>query len=92
MKTVRILVSGKVQHVGFRACTRKIAVNLGVCGEVVNCNDGTVEITATGDPAVLEKFVAMVYECPRAVIKEIETEPLETRLYADFTVGREAVQ
>ncbi|QYZ80001.1 acylphosphatase [Methanofollis formosanus] len=92
MKTVRMLVSGKVQHVGFRACTRKIAVNLGVCGEVANCSDGTVEITATGDAAVLEKFVAMVYGCPRAVIKEVEIETLDRRPFPDFTIVREAGQ
>ncbi|WP_348632329.1 acylphosphatase [Methanofollis sp. W23] len=84
-----IKVSGKVQHVGFRACTKRIATSFGIGGRVANCRDGTVEITATGDQAILEKFVAMLYECPRAVITEIETEDLDPLFYSDFMVVRE---
>ncbi|MDD1645831.1 MAG: acylphosphatase, partial [Methanomicrobiales archaeon] len=40
MKTVEIHVSGRVQSVGFRACTRKIATHLGITGEVMNLPDG----------------------------------------------------
>lgn len=92
MKTVLIRVSGKVQHVGFRACTKKIATSFGICGRVTNCRDGTVEITATGDSVILEKFVAMLYECPRAVIKEIETRDLDPLFFSDFTIVRETGQ
>lgn len=86
MKTVLLNVSGKVQHVGFRAYTKRIATSFGICGRVVNCRDGTVKITATGDPVILEKFVAMLYECPRAVIKEIETKDLDSLFFSDFTI------
>ena len=50
MKTVEIHVSGRVQSIGFRACTRKIATNLGITGEVMNLPAGRVRICASADP------------------------------------------
>ncbi|MDK2974272.1 MAG: acylphosphatase [Methanofollis sp.] len=92
MKTIRVRVAGKVQHVGFRACTRKIATTLGIGGTVRNLRNGTVEIDVTGDDAVLEKFVAMIYNCPRAAIWELEIENLPLSRYPEFSICREIGQ
>ncbi|WP_342676844.1 acylphosphatase [Methanofollis sp. UBA420] len=92
MKTVRMVVSGKVQHVGFRACTKRIAVSLGVGGVVKNLPDGTVEITASGDPVILDKFVAMLYACPRVVVREVEVTALPFHEFPDFCILREIRQ
>jgi len=92
MKTIRVRVTGKVQHVGFRACTRKIATTLGIGGAVRNLQNGTVEIDATGDDAVLEKFLGMIYTCPRVVIRDLEVENLPLSRYAEFSICRETGQ
>ncbi len=88
MKTVEIHVSGRVQSVGFRACTRKVATNLGITGEVMNLPDGRVRIFASADPAVLEKFVSLLYECPRVVIRSLSIADRVTRPYPDFSIRR----
>ena len=47
MKKVRLIVSGRVQGVGFRYSTYAIALQIGdIYGRVWNNDDGTVEILA----------------------------------------------
>lgn len=46
MKTIKAIVSGKVQGVSYRMYTRSIARQLGVRGYVRNLNNGDVEIVA----------------------------------------------
>lgn len=86
MKTIEVLISGRVQKVGFRACARKIAMDLNVTGTVMNLSDGKVQIFATAEPMVLEKFISMLFSCPRAVIREIKTRDLPVKLYDDFSI------
>ena len=50
MKKVRMLVSGRVQGVGFRYSTYALALEIGdIYGRVWNNDDGTVEILAQSD-------------------------------------------
>ncbi|MDG6257858.1 MAG: acylphosphatase [Methanomicrobiaceae archaeon] len=86
--TLQIEISGHVQNIGFRACTRKIATHLGVTGEVMNLAGGAVLITARGEAFVLEKFISMLYGCPRAVIRNVTTKEVDTRLFNDFVVKK----
>jgi len=79
MKTLEILITGRVQKVGFRACVRKFALDLKVNGTVMNLDDGKVQIFATADPIILEKFISMLYSCPRAIIRDIQTTEMVTR-------------
>ena len=52
-----MVVSGRVQGVGFRAYVRGLAHRLGVRGEVWNRRDGAVEIEAFAeDAATLDQF------------------------------------
>jgi acylphosphatase len=62
MRHLNIKVSGMVQGVFFRACTRDKAHDLGVCGFVRNQPDGSVYIEAEGSQEILEKFVAWCWE------------------------------
>jgi acylphosphatase len=86
MKTLDILISGRVQRVGFRACVRRIATNLNVTGTVMNLPDGKVQVFATSDPMILEKFISMLYSCPRAVVRDIKTNELTLRTFDDFSI------
>ncbi len=88
MKTVEIRISGRVQKVGMRNCVRHIAGKLIIRGEVMNMPDGTVKIRATGDPIILDKFVSMLYGCPRALIRDIEIMDIQYTPFSDFAVVR----
>jgi acylphosphatase len=87
MKTIEIIIAGRVQKVGFRACARKIAMDLKVTGTVFNLTDGRVQIFATAEPMILEKFTSMLFSCPRAVIREIKTQDLPVvKKYDEFSI------
>jgi len=88
VKTVEIHVSGRVQSVGFRACVKRVAANLGILGEVMNLPDGRVRIAATAEEVILEKFVSMLYGCPRAVIRNLEARDLALTPFPDFSIRR----
>ena len=86
MKTIEIFITGRVQKVGFRACVRRIATNLKVTGTVMNLPDGKVHIYATGELMILEKFVSMVYGCPRAVIRDLRQSEIQLKVFDDFSI------
>jgi acylphosphatase len=86
VKTLEIIITGRVQKVGFRACARKIAMDLSVTGTVMNLTDGKVQIFASADPIILEKFISMLYGCPRAVIRDVKTTEIMVRTYDEFSI------
>ena len=53
MRSVRFLVTGRVQGVFFRASTRQEALRLRLTGYAKNLPDGCVEVLACGDPAAI---------------------------------------
>lgn len=55
---------GRVQGVGFRWYAREQARRSDLAGWVRNASDGSVEITAAGDPERLERFIAAVRRGP----------------------------
>ncbi|MEM2124446.1 MAG: acylphosphatase [Methanolinea sp.] len=85
-KTIEVRIAGRVQKVGLRNCVRHIAGKLNIRGEVMNLPDGTVKITASGDPLTLDKFVSMIYGCPRAHIRDMEICEVPFRSFPDFSV------
>lgn len=87
-KTIQIRIVGKVQRVGMRNCIRSLAGRFNIRGEVMNLPDGTVLVVATSDPILLEKFVSMIYACPRAVIRDIEIADHPLTHFTDFQVRR----
>lgn len=86
MITKEILVSGRVQKVGFRSCVKRIATDLNVTGNVMNLADGRVQIYATAEPIILEKFISTLYSCPRALIRDIKSTDIPLRSFEDFSV------
>jgi acylphosphatase len=84
--TYDILISGRVQKVGFRACVRRIATDLNITGTVINMPDGKVHIFATGEPIILEKFVSTIYSCPRAVVRDVRTNEVPLKAFDDFSI------
>lgn len=64
MKRIQAYISGRVQGVGFRASTRRIANRLSVKGWVKNLADGRVEVVAEGKKDKIERFINFLHEGP----------------------------
>jgi acylphosphatase len=88
MQTIEIHTSGKVQKVGFRSCVKRIAQKLNIKGVVMNLPDGSVRIIATGEKIVLDKFLSMVYGCPRAVIRDMKAIEKEFQEFDEFIIKK----
>jgi acylphosphatase len=71
----RFRVIGRVQGVGFRWFVEREARLIGVGGWVRNCDDGVVEVLASGTNAQLGSLYERLKEGPRAArIDEVEVE------------------
>ncbi len=60
----RIIVSGRVQGVGFRFFAVDVAEELGITGWVKNLKDGRVEVEAHGRKEMVELMVARLRQGP----------------------------
>ena len=60
-----VIITGKVQGVGFRNFTQLNARQLGINGYAKNLPNGTVEVVAEGDKAQLDTLVALLKKGPR---------------------------
>ena len=64
LKTVRVLISGRVQGVWYRAWTQGEAQKLGVQGWVRNRRDGTVEALMSGEEHQVDALLAKCRKGP----------------------------
>jgi len=67
-----ILFSGRVQGVGFRYATHRIAAEFAVAGTVRNLADGRVELVAEGDSDELGLFVGAIQEEMSGYISHVQ--------------------
>lgn len=89
MKTVRLIIKGKVQGVFYRATAKDVADLTGVKGWVKNLPDNDVEITATAAEDVLQKFIAWCKQGPpKARVDEVIVEELSTAEFNGFKIIR----
>lgn len=63
---LRVVVSGRVQGVSYRAWTRRCAEEHGVNGWVRNLRDGRVEAVLQGDEAAVRAMLELMREGPGA--------------------------
>lgn len=61
---VQLLISGRVQNVGYRYWARSSAIQLGLRGWVRNLEDGRVELLAIGPTAELDQLIAACHIGP----------------------------
>lgn len=61
---LRVLISGRVQGVFFRASTKSKAEELGLAGWVRNLSDGRVEAVFEGPKATVEEALAWCRQGP----------------------------
>jgi acylphosphatase len=64
IKTFRILISGRVQGVGFRYFAHDKALQFGIKGYVQNTQDNKVEIICQGKKNDLDNFIDVVMKGP----------------------------
>jgi acylphosphatase len=89
MRSVDVVVRGRVQGVFFRASTQERARELGVRGTVRNRLDGTVLIEAEAEEETLARFLAWVRTGPPASrVDESVVEESPVRGFAGFEVLR----
>lgn len=62
MKRIHLIITGRVQGVGFRFYAREIAQKTGVKGWVKNLPNGNVEITAEGSIKQVDIFLKKLKE------------------------------
>lgn len=62
----RLLVTGRVQGVGYRQWICREAERLGLRGWVRNLRDGSVEAVIDGDPAAVRQIIDRAREGPPA--------------------------
>lgn len=90
MKKVRLIVSGRVQGVGFRYSTYAIALQIGdIYGRVWNNDDGTVEILAQSqDAAKMAKFIQEVRKGPSqwAKVTYVDVKMDNSEDFKDFRI------
>lgn len=58
MAVYRVVLSGRVQGVGFRAWTERTARSLGLSGWVRNRRDGSVEAVFAGPPELVDDMIS----------------------------------
>ena len=90
MRVIKILVEGRVQGVGFRFYTKRLAERLSLLGTVQNLADGRVEIIIKGEPLVLEQFIECLPRMnPHAQVDNIEVvDFFERSSFKDFSILR----
>ena len=89
---LRLLISGRVQGVGFRAFVLREAQALGLAGFVRNLRDGRVEAVVAGDPAAIAAIRAACARGPsgaRVDAVEAQATP-DTTPPAPFEFRRDA--
>ena len=83
-----IIFIGRVQGVGFRYFTHRVAQQLGVRGRVKNLPNGTVEVYAEGDEDPMEQFLTGIKKGPSlGFVKDVEVGEAEPEGYQDFSIG-----
>jgi len=64
IKRVKLVISGRVQGVGFRYWVKKTAWELGIAGWVKNLSDGRVEAVFEGNEMLIKKIINECWQGP----------------------------
>jgi acylphosphatase len=68
VKSVRLIVTGRVQGVGYRIWAERAASALGIRGWVRNRADGSVELLASGTDEAVAKLIEACSGGPRQAV------------------------
>ena len=89
MKTVKALVSGKVQSVGYRYFVKSHADSLGVKGYAKNLANGKVEVFMQGGDEAIQSLLQQLEQGPRfASVGSVECVEVETsKVFSQFVTA-----
>jgi len=86
MKSVRVVVHGRVQGVFFRDTVSSEAERAGIAGWVRNCDDGTVEAVFEGDDGAVDRMVELCRRGPEsASVQSVDTEDVDPQGLSGFS-------
>ncbi len=86
-KSAHIFVFGRVQGVGFRYQTQRIARIHRISGWVRNCADGSVEALAQGDSDDIDAFIQSLKTFPPPVrVEDIKQSSITAKAYQTFSI------
>ena len=89
MKTVHLLIIGKVQGVFFRATASENANSLGLKGWVANTEANSVEMIVTGEPEPIEKIIEWCHKGPVAAkVEEVNEKEIPLQTFNDFIIKK----
>ena len=78
LKTLRLVIHGRVQGVFFRQSMQYEAQSLAIYGWVRNRSNGTVEAVVHGDPGAVDAIVGWAKRGPaQAQVVRVEIEPAD---------------
>ena len=87
MVCFRVLISGRVQGVGYRYSTRKKAETLGIVGWVRNLPNGQVEALIAGNSTQIDQMIAWFHDGPPAAkVAAVETEEQTPQQHEGFEI------
>lgn len=87
IKHFRIIVTGKVQGVGFRYSAKISALKLNITGYVRNLPDGSVYIEAEGTESMLSEFISWCNTGPaRAIVRKVEVQEGPAVCFEEFQI------
>ena len=87
MKRVTAFYSGRVQGVGFRYTTHRLAGSFSVTGTVCNLSDGRVKLVAEGNRGELTRFTEAIVETMQGKIHTADLQWTDaTDEFADFQI------
>jgi acylphosphatase len=86
MKTLRLVIHGRVQGVFFRDSMRGEAQRLGIAGWVCNRSDGTVEAAVHGESSAVDAIVRWAHRGPQHARVERVDIAQDGGSYTDFKV------
>jgi len=84
----RVLISGRVQGVGFRWSCKRVADSLGVSGWCRNLTDGRVEAVFEGDSKAVEQALSWSRGGPpSAIVTSVDVTPETPEGLRGFGLG-----
>lgn len=66
IKSVHVIIEGRVQGVGYRVWAARTAEDLGLKGWVRNRTDGSVEAVVEGEPETVDAMLKLCRQGPRS--------------------------
>ena len=87
MKSIHLIVSGRVQGVFFRTNVKDKAIELGLNGYARNLADGNVKVIAEGDEEKINKLIKFIKNNPgHSKVREMKINHKEIKNFKSFEI------